>query len=234
MIQNRTKNQFGDTLFNDITNHTVMIVGVGGVGGYVVEALARFGIKHLILVDHDTVELSNINRQIVALHSTVNKQKVAVLKERVKDINPDILVTTYPVFYDATTKDMIFKEKIDFLVDAIDTITYKIDIVKSCLDNNIKFITVMGTGDKIAPEELKLVPLHQTQIDPIARVMRRKLKHHPQYKQIQTVCSFETPRALNKQGRTPTSNSFVPASAGLLAASYVIRSLQADTKDRRE
>ena len=225
MIHSRTQLQFGETTYKKITHHTVMVVGLGGVGGYVVESLARFGIKHLILVDHDVVEESNINRQIAATHSTIGELKVDVLKKRIKDINPDILVTTYPTFYNADTKTNLLNHDIDFIVDAIDTITFKIDIAKTCLDRNIPHIAVMGTGDKLAPEQLQLTPLYKTQTDPIARVMRRKLKHHPHYKKIQTVCSFEQPHAKDKVGRTPSSNAFVPASAGLLAASYVIRYL---------
>ncbi|MEC9484348.1 MAG: ThiF family adenylyltransferase [Candidatus Izemoplasma sp.] len=225
MIHARTQRQFGEETYQKLINHTIMIVGLGGVGGYVAESLARFGIKHLILVDHDTVEASNINRQIVALHSTIGNLKVDVLKKRITDINPEIEITVYPVFYNADTKTKLFEHKIDFIVDAIDTITYKIDLAKECLNRDIGHIAVMGTGDKLGPENLNIMPLYKTQTDPIARVMRRKLKTHPGYKTLQTVCSFEQPSAINKEGRTPTSNAFVPASAGLMASSYVTRYL---------
>ena len=224
MIHKRTIKQFGDSQFNTIINHTVLIVGVGGVGGYTVEALARFGIKKLILVDDDVVESSNINRQLCALQSTVGKSKVDVFKSRINDINPDIeVVALYERFNEEST--VLDDYPIDFVIDAIDSLKEKTLLIKLCLDKEINILSVMGTGNKLEPESFRIMPLYKTSMDPIARILRRNLKTHRHFKKIQTVCSTETPKQFDDNKQVPASNSFVPASAGLLAASYIIREL---------
>lgn len=224
MIHERTIQQFGNEEYSRIIDHTVCIVGVGGVGGYAVEALARFGIKKLIIVDDDTVEASNINRQLCALHSTVGLKKVDVFKNRILDINPEIeVVALYERFNAEST--LLTDYDIDFVIDAIDSLKEKTSLISQCLDLNIKIVSVMGTGNKVEPESFKILPLHKTSMDPIARILRKQLKMHSKYKTIQTVCSIETPEQFEKSKQVPASNSFVPASAGLLAASYIIRVL---------
>jgi tRNA A37 threonylcarbamoyladenosine dehydratase len=225
MIHDRTIKQFGIETFTKLSNQHVMIVGVGGVGGYAVEALARFGFKHLILVDDDHVESSNINRQLCALQSTLGMSKVAVFKSRIADIDPTITVDTHDQRFNASTKHTIFNQSIDYVIDAIDSLDDKAELIKTCLDHKIPFVSVMGTGNKLAPEQLQVMPLHRTQMDPIARILRKDLKHHPDYKKITTICSFETPTFEERIIGGPTSNAYVPGSAGLLAASVAIRAL---------
>lgn len=224
MIHERTIQQFGNKEYTRITDHTICIIGVGGVGGYACEALARFGFKRLIIVDDDIVEASNINRQLCALHSTVGLKKVDVFKSRIKDINPEIeVVALYERFNESST--LLIDYKIDFVIDAIDSLKEKTTLISKCLDLNIKSISIMGTGNKVEPESFKIMPLYKTSMDPIARILRKQLKHHTKYKTIQTVCSIETPQQFDAKNHVPASNSFVPASAGLLAASYIIRIL---------
>jgi tRNA A37 threonylcarbamoyladenosine dehydratase len=208
---------------------TVLVVGLGGVGGHAVEALARSAFGTIILVDQDSVEVSNLNRQIVALHSTLNKPKVAVLKERILDINPSCNVITYHHFYDIDSKAVIWENDIDYVIDCIDTITFKIDIVKECLERNIPFISVMGTGNKFHPEQLEILPLSKTEYDPIARVMRQKLKKEWHLKDIMVVASKEVPRKVDSTIQSPSSNAFVPATAGILAASYIFNKAISET-----
>lgn len=224
MIHKRTIKQFGDETFNHLINHTILIVGVGGVGGYAVEALARFGFKKLILIDDDTVEESNINRQLCALYSTVGLNKVDVFKSRINDINKEIEVIALNERFNENST--VFNDyEIDFVIDAIDSLKEKTNLIEQALDHDVKIISVMGTGNKVEPESFKLMPLHKTSMDPIARILRRNLKTHDKYKTIQTVCSIETPKQFDDNKQVPASNSFVPASAGLLAASYIIRVL---------
>lgn len=225
MIHDRTIKQFGIEMFTKLSNQRIMIVGVGGVGGYAVEALARFGIKHLTLVDDDHVEQSNINRQLCALQSTIGMSKVTVFKNRIADIDPSIVVVPYEHRFNASTKQILFNQPIDYVIDAIDSLDDKTLLIETCLDLKIPFVSVMGTGNKLAPEQLQVMPLHRTQMDPIARILRKAFKHHPDYKKITTICSFEAPTFEEKIIGGPTSNAYVPGSAGLLAASVAIRTL---------
>jgi tRNA A37 threonylcarbamoyladenosine dehydratase len=230
MRESRTVQQFGKNNYNALIDHTVMVVGVGGVGGYTVEALARFGIKHIIIVDDDIVEPSNINRQLCALESTIGKYKVDVFKARILDINPTIRVTAIKQRFTSDSKALISNQPIDFVVDAIDSMKDKIALIETCLDHDIDFISSMGTGDKIAPESLEVIPLYKTKIDPIARKLRKHFKNHSNYKCINTICSYELPQFESKESFNPTSSAFVPAAAGLIAGSVVIRSLLASIK----
>ena len=200
---------------------TVLIFGLGGVGGNAVEAIARSAFGHIILVDKDTIEVSNINRQLVALHSTMGKPKVDVLKERILDINPDCKVTTYNMFYNFETKDQIWQNKIDYVIDCIDTMTFKIDIVRETQNRHIPHISVMGTGNKYHPEKLEIIPLSKTEYDPIARVMRQKLKKEMNLNKVMVVASKEVPDKVDSTKQSPSSNSFVPCAAGIIAASYI-------------
>ena len=211
----------GKEKIDKLTKSTVLIFGLGGVGGSAVEAIARSGFGTIILVDNDTVELSNINRQLVALHSTINKPKVDVLKERISDINPRCVVKTYNLFYDFESKHKIWENKIDYVIDCIDTITFKIDIVKECFSRNIPLISVMGTGNKYHPEKLEIIPLSKTEYDPIAKVMRHKLRTDFNLNKIMVVASKEVPEKVDSTKQSPSSNAFVPNTAGLLAASYI-------------
>lgn len=217
----RLKQLIGDETFDNLQNKSVLIFGLGGVGGNACEAIARSGFGTIILVDKDVVDESNINRQIIALDSTINQDKVTVMQNRIYDIDPSITVIPFKTFYNFETKNDIWDTKPDYVIDCIDTITFKIDIIKHCLANKIECISVMGTGNKFHPEQLDIVPLHKTQYDPIARVLRNKLKTEPQYKTIMVVASKEVPRKTDSTTSSPSSNSFVPNTAGLLAASYI-------------
>ncbi len=218
----RAKLLLGEEKFTLLQSKTVLVVGLGGVGGHAAEALVRSGIGHVILVDQDIIEPSNINRQIIALHSTVGKVKVDVMKERLLDINPECDVITHHLFYNDNTKETIWNHPIDFVCDCIDTITYKIDLMKEAISRNIPRISVMGTGNKTHPELLELSTLEKTVYDPIARVMRGKLKTY-NMKQIPVVFSKEQPLAI--QCETISSLATVPSVAGIIAASYIINQL---------
>ncbi len=225
----RLKEQITESRFAKIQDKTVLIFGVGGVGGHAIETIARSGFGTIILVDKDTVDETNINRQIIALDSTVGSVKVDVMKNRIHDINPNCNVITYQLFYNFDTKDQIWKHEIDYVIDCIDTITFKIDIIKTCLDKNIKFISVMGTGNKFHPEKLDIMPLSKTLYDPIAKVLRQKLKYDYNLKKIPVVASYEVPLKTRKS--TPSSNSFVPSAAGIIASSYIFNQALEDIEE---
>jgi tRNA A37 threonylcarbamoyladenosine dehydratase len=214
-----------------IQDKTVLIFGLGGVGGNATESIARSGFGTIILVDKDTIELSNINRQLLALDSTIDLLKVDVMKNRILDINPDCNVIVYPLFYNFETKDYIWKHSIDYVIDCIDTITFKIDIIKHCMDHSIPCISVMGTGNKFHPEKLQIMPLSKTESDPIARVLRRKLRNDYKLNKITVVASSETPLKVDSLTQSPSSNSFVPNTAGILAASYIFNHVLNDIEE---
>ena len=206
---------------NQLKNKTVAIVGIGGVGGYVAESLARSGIGKLILVDYDVVDETNINRQIIALHSTLGEDKVALMKNRIYDICKDIQVVTYSIPYNESNRYQIFNEPIDFLVDACDTIRSKQILIIECLKRNIPFISSMGTGNRLDPSQLKIGYLSKTQGDPLARIMRKWAKDEQIHVPISVLYSTELP--IKTGTRQPGSLIFVPASAGLLIGSYIVR-----------
>lgn len=217
--------QIGDAKFKLLANSTVLVMGVGGVGGHACEALARSGIGELIIVDKSIVDLTNVNRQIIALTSTVGKPKVDVMKERLLDINPDLKITTYHKFYDLDTKSMILNHKFDFICDAIDTITFKIDIIKEALSKNIPIISSMGMGNKLHPELIEISDISKTSYDPIARIIRKKLKSLRVNGKVPVVYSKEVPFKVDNEVSNPSSNSFVPAAAGIIMASFIVNKI---------
>lgn len=201
----------------------VIVFGVGGVGGYVVEALVRSGIGYITVVDNDTVSFSNLNRQIIATRHTLDQKKVEVIKERILSINPDCHVETKEMFYLPESADEIDIMKYDYVVDAIDTITSKIELAMRCEQNEIPLISSMGTGNKMNPQLLEVSDIYKTSVCPLAKVMRRELKKR-RIKHLKVVYSKELPIKTG-EGRLPGSSAFVPASAGLLIASEVIKDL---------
>lgn len=217
----RLEQLIGKEKVDTLSKKTVLIFGLGGVGGNAVESVARSGFGTIILVDKDTVDESNINRQLVATLETIDQFKVDVLKERIATINPDCNVITYPIFYNFDTKDEIWSNHVDYVIDCIDTMTFKIDIIKHCINQKIEFISVMGTGNKFHPEKLDIMPLSKTEYDPIARVLRQKLRKEYNLNKIMVVASKEVPLKVNSQTHSPSSNAFVPNTAGILAASYI-------------
>jgi len=217
--------QIGLTKFNLLSESTVLILGIGGVGGHACEALARSGIGNLIIVDKSVVDLTNINRQVIALSSNVGLPKVEVMKKRLFDINPDIKVTTFHKFYNFENKNEILNHNIDFICDAIDTVTFKIDIIKEALNKNIKIISSMGMGNKRHPELIEISDISKTSYDPIAKVIRKKLRSERISGKIPVVYSKEEPFKDDKTSTKPSSNSFVPATAGLIMASYIVNKI---------
>lgn len=207
--------------YKKIRELTVLILGLGGVGSYVVESLARLGVKKLVLVDFDTISLTNINRQMEALTSTIGKYKADVLKERVLDIHPTCEVVTLKDRVTLETVASLFREPIDYLVDACDTIGVKKEIMKECVKRGQKFILCMGTANKLDPTKLKIMDLKDTSYDPIAKILRKEAKKEGIGAKIPVVCSEEIPRknSSNELG----SISFVPSVAGLLMTSYIVK-----------
>ena len=206
-----------------INNKCVLILGVGGVGGYVAEALARSNIGKLILVDFDVVDESNINRQIIALESTIGMKKVDVLEKRIKEINSGCEVIKIDRFIDLDNYLELFEYNIDYFVDACDTMTVKKAVIKECIKRKINFISSMGTGNKLDPSKLEIVDIRKTVNDPLAKVMRKFVKDEKINSKVMVLSSSELP--IKTGERTPGSTAFVPASAGLLIASYVVSQL---------
>lgn len=220
---NRLEKIIGTENLKKLNSKTVAIIGVGGVGSYAVEALTRNNIGRLILVDFDEVDKTNINRQIEALNSTVGLKKAEVLKERILDINPKCDVKVILEFIDQNNMDLIFNEKIDYLIDACDTIATKKAVIEECIKRNIKFISSMGTGNKLNPKLLEITTIDKTNYDPLAKIMRKWAKDNKIEKKIKVVSSTERP--IKTGDRTPGSCSIVPSSAGILCASYIINDI---------
>ncbi|MBQ3111030.1 MAG: tRNA threonylcarbamoyladenosine dehydratase [Clostridia bacterium] len=224
----RTELLIGTDAMEKLKNSHVCVFGVGGVGGYVCEALARSGVGYLTLVDNDTVSVSNINRQIFALTSTVGMLKTAAAKERLTDINPGIKITEHNMFYLPETADEIDLTQFDYVVDAIDTVTAKIYLAQKCAELNVPLISSMGTGNKLDPTAFEVTDIYKTSVCPLARVMRTELKKR-NVKKLKVVYSKEQPEnavADSSNGRhAPGSNAFVPSVAGLVIASEVIKDL---------
>lgn len=220
----------GEEKLKQLQHQRIIVFGVGGVGGYVVEALVRSGIEHLTIVDNDEVSLTNLNRQIIATSKTIGKKKVQVMKERILSINPACHVETLEMFYLPKTADTIDLTQYDYVIDAIDTITAKIELALRCEKAHIPLISSMGTGNKMNPAMLEVTDIYKTSVCPLAKVMRRELKAR-KVKHLKVVYSKEIPikpslshEQTNKR-MVPGSNAFVPSSAGLLIASEVIKDL---------
>ena len=219
----RLENLIGAGSLEKLKNTTVLVIGLGGVGGYVVEALARSGVGNLVLVDYDRVDITNFNRQIIAVSDNIGKYKVNCFKERIKSINEECHVSTYNLNIDNDNIRDIFNTKIDFVVDAIDDVKAKESIINYCIENNIEFISSMGTGNRLDPSKLTITKLDKTYNDPLARIMRSKFDKRVQ-KKITVCTSIELPlKVIDKS--FVGSTAFVPSSAGLLIASYVVRKL---------
>ena len=228
----RLKLLIGEEGLNKLKNSHVAVFGVGGVGGYVCEALVRSGIGQIDLIDHDTVSESNLNRQIIALHSTIGKLKVDVLKERLLDIDPKVKVNTYPVFFLPENADDFDFAGYDYVIDAVDTVTAKIEIILKAKEYNVPVISSMGTGNKLDPSRLEVSDIYKTEMCPLAKVMRKEMKKRG-VKKLKVVYSREKPIDVDcsnmklPEGKRsiPGSTAFVPPAAGLLIASEVVKDL---------
>jgi len=217
----RTIDLIGPEQLEKIKSMHVLVLGLGGVGSFAVEALARSGVKHFVLVDKDRVDASNINRQLPALHTTIGQAKVDLMKERILAIQPDAEVITYHSFYNFDTKEEILSNPVNAICDCIDTVTFKIDIQREAYERSIDAISVLGTGNKLDPTFLEVERLDKTTYCPIGRVMRKKLKDIS--KHVKVIYSKEQQTKYSTEKRTPASMVFVPSSAGILAASVLIR-----------
>lgn len=223
----------GEEKFNSLQSKKILILGIGGVGGACCEALVRSGIKRIAILDNDIVDISNINRQIIALHSTIGQPKTNVMKARLLDINPNCEVEVFNFFFTEETSNVLQFEEYDYIVDCIDTVSAKIFLAKYCYEHRLRLISSMGTGNKIDPTKLYITDLFKTTNDPLARVMRYELKKRGIPK-LTVLCSTEVPIKIdydkyptlkNEYKNSPASVSFVPPVAGMIIASYVIQEL---------
>ena len=204
-----------------LKNASVCVFGVGGVGGFAVEALARAGVGNIDVLDNDIVVLSNLNRQIIATQDTLGLPKVDVIESRIKSINKDCIVNKFKIFYEPNM-DFDFK-KYDYVIDCIDSLKSKIDIIEKCKKNNIKIISSMGMGNKINPLDIEISDIYKTSVDPIAKILRRELKLR-HINSLKVVYSKEAPLKMIDT-KTTGSVSFVPSVAGLILASEVIKDI---------
>lgn len=250
MLHQFSRNELaiGTEGLDTLKNTTVAILGIGGVGSFSAEACARSGVGRIILVDKDNVDITNINRQLVAYLSTVGKSKSAVMKERIADINPECEVIDMHMFYTEETYEQFFDLGIDYVIDASDTVIYKIHIMKECLRRNIPIISSMGAANKMDPTRFRISDISKTHTDPLAKVIRKKLRKEGINKGITVVFSDESPvvvrpdvvehvgkpdAAIRKAKMPPSSNAFVPSTVGLFAASWVINHILQDIKITR-
>lgn len=235
----RTEMLIGKEALEKLKISRVAVFGIGGVGGYVVEALARAGVGTLDIIDNDTISVTNINRQIIALNSTVGLPKVEVAKSRLLDINPNMSVNTYQTFYTPQTADDFDFQKYDYVVDAIDTVVGKLELITRAKQANVPIICSMGTGNKLNPTMFEVTDISKTSVCPLAKVIRQELKKR-RITKVKVVYSKEIPQKpiiseeeqIEKKGNrvAPASNSFCPAVAGLILASEVIKDLIAVEK----
>ena len=221
-ISSRTEALLGSAAVKILSNAKVIVFGIGGVGGYCTEALARAGIGNITLVDHDTVSVSNINRQIIATHDTIGRNKTEVMTERIKSINPDIKITQIPVFYTPENSDMFEISSYDYVVDAIDSVSSKLHLIETAYRSNVKIMSCMGAGNKLDPTKFEVADIYKTSVCPLARVIRSELRKR-NIPSLKVVYSKEEPKK-NNYGY-PGSVSFVPSVAGLIIAGEVIKDI---------
>ncbi len=237
----RTELAIGPEGLEKLKRSTVAVLGIGGVGGIAAEALARSGIGRIILIDKDVVDITNVNRQVHALTTTVGQPKAELMKERIKLINPECDAVALRMFYTEETYEELFKYPLDYVIDASDTIVYKVHLIKQCLERGIPVISSMGAANKMDPSRFQVADISKTTVDPIARVVRRKLREAGIKKGVKVVFSTEEPirpredvtqrivpdtaPEIRKAQQPPSSNAFVPPVAGLIMVSVVFREL---------
>lgn len=222
---NRTELLIGSTNLEKLKNCHIAVFGCGGVGSYTIEALARSGVGTLTLIDKDIVDITNINRQLIADTTTIGKPKVEVEKEQLLKINPNLKIVTHQIFYDSTYANEIFSTHYDYVVDAIDCVSSKINLVEECSKKQIPIIASMGTGNKLDPTKFEVTDIFKTSMCPLAKVMRKELSKR-NIKHLKVVYSKEEPKRFDINNKNiPASISFVPSVAGLILASEVIKDL---------
>lgn len=236
----RTISLVGQEAFDRVHRARVAVFGVGGVGGYVCEALVRSGIAEIDLFDRDDVSISNLNRQIIALHSTIGQDKVDAMAARLKDINPNVRVNCRKMFYLPATADEVDLSVYDFVVDAVDTIAAKLELARRCEQGGIRFISSMGAGNKLDPSCLRIADITKTSVCPLARAMRvsckkKGIRHmtvayslEPMHPPVQPIAEES-----GRRKDIPGSTAFVPGAMGLLIASHVVRTLMAGDEPAR-
>ena len=225
MVENqlsRTERLIGKENLKKIKEMKVAVFGIGGVGSFVVEGLVRAGVGHIILVDRDTIDITNLNRQIHATQKTIGKSKVEAMQERIHEIAPDIIVKTYQEFYMPNTNMKILDKTIDYIADCMDTVTAKIHLIEEANKLHIPIISCMGTGNKLDPTQFEVADIYQTSVCPLAKVMRKELKQKG-IRHLKVVYSKEKP-IKQREERTPASISFVPSVAGMIIAGEIVKS----------
>lgn len=239
----RTELAIGPEGIDVMKRSTVAVLGIGGVGSAAAEALARNGVGRIVMIDKDVVDITNINRQIHALTTTIGQPKAELMRERIKLINPDCDAIALRMFYTEETYEKLFEYPLDYVIDASDTVTYKIHLIKECLKRKIPIISSMGAANKMDPTRFRVADISQTTVDPLARVIRQKLRKDGIKKGVKVVFSTEEPirprqdvtqrivpenaPEIRKAQQPPASNSFVPPVAGLIMVSVVTRDLLA-------
>ncbi len=223
-----------------VKGSTVAILGVGGVGSFAAEACARSGVGKIILVDKDDVDITNINRQLVANLSTIGQSKVEVMKKRIEDVNAECEVVTLHMFYTEDTYEEFFSHKPDYVIDASDTLIYKVHLIKECYSRRIPIISSMGAANKTDPTRFQIADISKTHTDPLAKMIRKKLKQAGIRKGVPVIFSDESPivvredvvetvgkkdAAIRKAQMPPSSNAFTPSTVGLIAASWVVNQI---------
>ena len=218
----RLESLIGKNKLNILKNSTVLVLGLGGVGSQTVEHLTRHGIGKLILVDYDTIDITNLNRQIMTNRMNIGKYKVDELEKRILSISKDTKVVKIKEKINEENMDLLFSRHVDFIVDACDTVSVKKDLIRKCVFYNIPFISSMGTGNKLDPRRLQIMDVRKTSYDPLSKVIRKMVRDEKIKGKIMVVASDEVPQ---KKGKEIASNSFVPSAAGMLLAYYVITQL---------
>ena len=223
----RTELLIGTGALEKLKNSTVAVFGCGGVGSFALEALARSGIQNLVVVDNDIIDVTNINRQLIADTTTVGMPKVDVAKNRILKINPNAQVITYQEFYDSTNANKLIQTNYDYIVDAIDSVSSKLSLIEEAYYKHIPIISSMGTGNKLDPTKFEVADISKTSVCPLAKVIRKEL-HKRNIPHLKVVYSKEIPNRNNTEEslkRTPASISFVPSVCGLILAGEVIKDL---------
>lgn len=221
----RTEMVLGESGILKLKGAHVAVFGIGGVGGFTTEALVRAGVGELTIVDHDTVSESNLNRQIIALRSTIGRKKTEVMADRLFDINPDLVLHKRDEMFLPANSDSFDFSSFDFVCDCVDTVTAKLELIRCCREAGVPVISSMGTGNKLYPERFRVMDVFETINCPLAKVMRKELKKRG-IERLPVVASDELPVSADEErGRVPGSVSFVPSAAGLIMAGYVIRKI---------
>ena len=220
-MQSRTQIVIGSENVEKLKNSNIAILGVGGVGGYVAEMIARLGVENITIVDFDKISVSNLNRQIIATSNNIGNNKVDEFKKRILEINPECNIITHKLFLDRTNSNILDNYKIDYIIDCCDSVDTKKLLIDYSISKNIKLISSMGTANKLEPTKLEIIDIRKTSYDPLAKILRKYVNDLKTNKKIMVISSKEEP--IKKQGLS--SLIFVPATAGLLCSNYVIKDI---------